>query len=368
MAIESFIPRFAVRRSTGIAALLAGVFGLSAGAAAVPLGSLNGMLVFGDSYADSGNVFALTGGTFPYPSGRFSNGPVWVEGLAGALGLTADPVYAQVVLPPTPFELNTNFAIGGAQLGYGNTFDVPPAFGFGFPTGMSAQKDAFLANLPGLEANYGLPPGTLAGNVLPQTLFVVHAAGNDYRRWTDLNDLGQLATVVADSIDSVGTILTDLHAAAGAQYFLVPNMPGYFEADDPFIGTVETARAFAAAFNAALAPKLAELRTSLGVEIVEVDFFGLFDDIVADPLAFGIANLGSPCVDFDAFLQVQGICSNPESTLMWDSLHPTAATHALLADAAFTALQPVPVPAAAWLFTSAVLAAGGLGLQKRTRG
>lgn len=366
MPIKSPFSPLAGHRLAGVAALLVGVLGFNAGAAAVPLGSLNGVVVIGDSYADSGNVFALTGGSFPYPSGRFSNGPVWVEDLAGALGFAAKPVYGQFVLPPAVEDLHTNFATGGAQLGYGNTFDVPPAFGFGFPTGMSAQKDTLIGNLPALESAYGLAAGTLAGSVLPQSLFVVHAAGNDYRRWTDLNDLAELASVVADSIDSLSTIVTDLHTGAGAQYFLIPNMPGYFEADDPFVGTVDSARAFAEAFNAALAPTLADLRTNLGVDIVEVDFFGLFEDIVADPLAFGIANLGAPCVDFDALLQVQGICSNPESTLMWDSLHPTGATHALLADAALTALQPVPVPAAAWLFISGLLAAGGLGqLRKR---
>jgi len=339
------------------------VFAMSNALGAPPASPIS-MIVFGDSYSDSGNAFALTGGAYPYPTGRFSNGPVWVEQLAAAYGLSARPVYAQFLLPPTLAELNTNFAVGGAQIGYGNSGDSPAGPFFGFPTGMSAQKDTFLASIPTLEGFYGLTSGSLAAGVFPQSLFVVHAAGNDYRRWTNLSDPNELQAVVADSVDAFGTLLTDLHQGAGAQYFLVPNMPGYAELDDPFVGSVETFRQFAAAFNAALAPRLDELRNDLGVDIVEVDFFGLFDRIVADPTAFGLTNIGAPCVDFDAFLQVQGVCGNPEATLMWDSLHPTAATHALLADAAHAALAPVPVPPAVWLFGSALL---GLGIRRRRK-
>lgn len=329
---------------------------------AVPT-SPNSMIVFGDSYSDPGNAFALTGGTYPYPSGRFSDGPVWVERLASAYGLSANPVYAQFPLPPTLVELHTNFAIGGAQIGNGNSGDTSAGYAFGFATGISAQKDTFLANIPVLEGVYGLPSGSLATDVFPQSLFVVHAAGNDYRRWSNLSDPAELQAVVADSITAFGTVLSDLHQGAGAQHFLVPNMPGYAEFDDPFVGTVETFREFAAAFNTALAPRLAELRDDLGVNIVEVDFFDLFNRIAADPAAFGLANVGTPCVDFNAFLGVEGVCSNPDTTLMWDSLHPTTATHALLADAAHAALAPIPLPPAVWLFGSALL---GLGLRRRS--
>jgi phospholipase/lecithinase/hemolysin len=40
------------------------------------------IVVFGDSESDAGNVFELSGDTYPasppYWQGRFSNGPVWV--------------------------------------------------------------------------------------------------------------------------------------------------------------------------------------------------------------------------------------------------------------------------------------------------
>lgn len=351
-------------RAFGAMALLAGSV-LCMNARAALSAPPTFMVVFGDSYSDSGSAFALTGGTYPYPSGRYSDGPVWVEHLAGALGISAKPVFAQAVLPPDIDDVNTNWAVGGAQIGYGNSGDTAGGFFFGFATGMSAQKDYHNASIADTETTYGLPAGSLAATVFPGALFVVHAAGNDYFRWTSQSDPVELAAVVADSVAAFGTILTDLHNGSGAQNFLVPNMPGYAEVDDLLFGTVPSFRQFAEAFNAALAPQLETLRNDLGVNIVEVDFFGLFDDIVANPGAFGITSLGVPCVDFGPGLSVNGICSNPGTTLMWDSVHPTSATHALLAGAAFQALQPVPLPGAAWLAGSALLSLVGIARRSR---
>ncbi|MGE3420311.1 MAG: SGNH/GDSL hydrolase family protein [Bradyrhizobium sp.] len=323
------------------------------------------LVVFGDSYSDSGNAFALTGGAYPYPSGRFSDGPVWVEHLADSLGLAAKPVFAQTTLPADINDVNSNWAVGGAQIGHGNSGDSGGGFFYGFPTGMSAQKDYHIAGIANVETTFGLPAGSLAATVFPGALFVVHAAGNDYFRWTTQSDPAELAAVVADSVTAFGALLTDLHNGSGAQSFLVPNMPGYAEVDDILFGTVTSFRQFAEAFNAALAPQLETLRNDLGVNIIEVDFFGLFDDIVANPGAFGLTDVGIPCVDFGAGLSVNSVCSNPGTTLMWDSVHPTSATHALLAGAAFEALQPVPLPGAVWLAGSAMLALAGIGRRRR---
>src|SRR5580698_8826324 len=63
--------------------------------------------VFGDSYCDVGNIFIATQGAeppVPYYNGRFSNGPIWIEHVAGGLGL-----------PMTPYLAGgTDYAFGGA--------------------------------------------------------------------------------------------------------------------------------------------------------------------------------------------------------------------------------------------------------------
>jgi len=65
------------------------------------------LIVFCDSYCDVGNIFALTGGAepaAPYYNGRFSNGPIWLDHVAGFLGV-----------PLKPSALGgTDYAFGGA--------------------------------------------------------------------------------------------------------------------------------------------------------------------------------------------------------------------------------------------------------------
>ena len=64
------------------------------------------IVAFGDSYADDGNFFELTGIPRPavYPNGRFSDGTNFVDTMGQILGVPID-----------------NFAIGGAFTGPGNT-------------------------------------------------------------------------------------------------------------------------------------------------------------------------------------------------------------------------------------------------------
>ncbi len=68
--------------------------------------------VFGDSYCDVGNIYAATKGAIPlsppYYAGRFSNGPIWVEHVASAMGLPMKPALA---VPG-----GTDYAVGGAYV------------------------------------------------------------------------------------------------------------------------------------------------------------------------------------------------------------------------------------------------------------
>lgn len=306
----------------------------------------NAVWVFGDSFSDAGNLFALTAGLpgggappFPYSAGRFSNGPVWVQQFASAFGLTANAAAS----------LGTNFAVGGAQAGTGNTLDL--LFPFLPDTGMSNQVDSFLASP--VSANDAFNAGSL---------FIVHAAGNDYQRWTNLSDLAQMQAVVDDTVQTLGGLITDLHNDAGAIQFLVPNLHGFSQADDWVFGTLPTFRSFSQAFNTALATEVSDLRTQLGVTIFEVDLFSLFEQLLADPSSFGFTNIATPCLNLSASLGFESLCGNPDEHLYWDAIHPTTKTHQFIADAALAA---VPVPAALPLFAGALL--GLMGGMRRSR-
>ena len=98
-----------LRRAGALLALATSTLLAAAPAAAGPYSSLT---VFGDSLSDTGNILTLTGGAFPttpYQTGRFSDGPNWIDVLAAGLGL---PMGA------TPSRLGgSNYAYGGARTG-----------------------------------------------------------------------------------------------------------------------------------------------------------------------------------------------------------------------------------------------------------
>ncbi|CAN5911210.1 hypothetical protein BH23PLA1_BH23PLA1_18560 [soil metagenome] len=101
------------------------------------------LVVFGDSLSDTGNLFFATCGsdnpagpfgpngpfpTPPYFQGRHSNGPVFVEYLAEALGASAAPGTTG----------GTNFAFGFAETGVGLSTQGSPNVG--------AQIDMFFGS------------------------------------------------------------------------------------------------------------------------------------------------------------------------------------------------------------------------------
>ncbi len=72
-----------------------------------------GIVAFGDSLTDTGNMFGLTNECYPvagfYFDGHFSNGMIWIEYVAEAMGIEPESV--------------TNYAVGGATTGRDNTND-----------------------------------------------------------------------------------------------------------------------------------------------------------------------------------------------------------------------------------------------------
>jgi phospholipase/lecithinase/hemolysin len=130
------------------------------------------LVVLGDSLSDTGNA------------GRFSNGPVWVEYLAGRLGLQLSPSQRG----------GSNFAVGGARL--------DPRSG---PHSLRAQVDEFLWRPK--------PNGRI--------LVIVYGGGNDLLAAVG-HPHGPMMVDVAASV--LRSIVADL-IAHGASDILVPNLP-----------------------------------------------------------------------------------------------------------------------------------------------
>src|SRR4029453_16892557 len=143
---------------------------LTNGALAEERRTFDRLVVFGDSLSDMGNA------------GRFSNGPVWTERLAKALGLPLQP----------SDRGGQNFALGGALVEAG-------------PPSLRAQVDEFLKLTP--------PSGS--------TLYIVWGGANDVFAAMDQQDPLTNLNAAAASLQG---IVTDL-IAHGASDLLVPNLP-----------------------------------------------------------------------------------------------------------------------------------------------
>jgi phospholipase/lecithinase/hemolysin len=300
---------------------------------AVKAAPFTGLAIIGDSLADTGNnaqffdefgAFmtppvppgtrtptpipnALTEGsvipTFPYSSDRYSNGSIWVEQLAAALGLSAQASLLG----------GTNFAFGGARTG---------PTGSSFPFSLMDQVEMFLA------ATGGAAPS--------DWLYIVIGGGNDVRDAvaSPPTPPGTILTNYTNNMTAILTELTD----AGADHILLANVPdvGLTPAvqllDMLVPGTAAGASALAALMNASLLGILASLSPEAVDNIDLLDTYALLNQVALDPSI----NSTLMCATSLACIGAPG------NVFFWDGIHPTTFGHSLLAQAA---LRAIPEPA-----------------------
>jgi phospholipase/lecithinase/hemolysin len=182
-------------------------------------------------------------------------------------------------------------------------------------------------------ALYPVPPA-----LVPSSLFLVWGGGNDF-------ETAGSPTVAAGNIVAIVSALQ----AAGATNILVPGLPDLGLTPE-FFGN-PAATAFTNAFNAALLANLPSGATYF-------DTFAFLNGIEANPGAYGITNLTTPC--FNGVT----VCANPSQYLFWDDFHPTTSTDAFLA-AQFDAAVTTPEPSSILLLGTGIATMAAL-LRKRT--
>ena len=238
------------------------------------------MIDFGDSLSDTGNTFAASGTPpVPYYQGRYSNGPVWVEYLATALGV-AKPTYS--------LAGGTDYAWGGAESGL---------------TGLS-------------------PQGTPNTGLQIATYLAAHPTLNP-NQLVNLARANNFSDGQTDPTVPVNNIVTELKTliAAGGKQFMVPNLPLLGDVPlDPTTTQPDAAglNALTQAFNADLKAALNALQAGTpGVRIAQPDVEALRLAATRNPSAFGFTNVTTAAI-------ADGVLSGA-GYLYWDSVHPTTA-------------------------------------------
>ncbi len=353
------------------------ISGLAALSIALPLESsaanFSKLYVFGASGSDIGNIFNATTAVNnlppesrppgfpgptppspPYSAGRFSNGPVYVEYLSQALGLnltgstslsvtfpgstefspiTLDPDTGEPIVSPffngATANNNVVFSFGGAKSGETGT----GSFGDLIP-GVNKQVSFFVNDL-GVQSADG------------QALYLVEASGNDF-----LEDPNNDPTV---SVANMESAITLLHGK-GARTFLIPNLIDLSLV--PRVTSISPQSIID--YNQLLQNRIDELNQSLtNINIIPLDFYSLFNSIVADPGNFQLTDVTTACFD-----QVNiTFCSNPSQSLFWDDVHLSTNGHQILSEFALNTLnQSIPESSAIW----GLMSLGALGILRKS--
>ena len=293
---------------------LAGAVALALGCAgAAQAQDFSGLIVFGDSLSDAGNV-GTANGLPPGSSFTTNPDPVFAEIIAAAYGLPGANSLAN----------GPNFAWGGACVN---------------ATGLCLNP---VPNIPTQITQYLSLTGGVAD---PDALYSIWGGANDIFAALTLDPANAQARTVAAAtayVQQIGRL-----QAAGANYIVVYNLPN-LGATPQFAPTPNAASVtgITYVYNTALNTGLAQL----GDGIIAIDTFGLINELMANPSLYGFSNVtgmacsGSSIACYPAGTPVTYPPGTNETYLFADGVHPTGAAHAILANVVMaTIAAPVQV-------------------------
>jgi phospholipase/lecithinase/hemolysin len=152
------------------------------------------LIIFGDSLSDTGNLASVTTNfPWPYYDNRVSDGPLAVDVLASAYGLSAEPSLHLV-----SSSGGSNFAVDGASASENDAQDL------------QLQLQSHL--------------GRHAGQIVKDALYVVMIGGNDIRAARNKDSGVAAQSIVDGAVAEINATLSVL-LQLGATKVLVVNAP-----------------------------------------------------------------------------------------------------------------------------------------------
>lgn len=260
------------------------------------------IVVFGDSFSDTSKVFKSSLRRFPHAdswsSGRFSNGPVWSEYVGKSLGL---PVYSWAV----------------SDAAYDVYYQVP---------GIRRQVSTWLDYME--RVNHFEPE---------RTLFVI---------WVGMDEAVNHEGM-DEGLNGLAAEIKRIHDRGG-RHIAVMTHPDLSKA--PFVATAEEAdyqqkRARLAELQ--LRTDEIYLKYSYGIEIRLIETKDLFHDMIERPENHGFEVASAPCLDIQGsahadYLEHQTkrpACTDADTHVFWDAVHPTTKAHEVIGASVAEALR-----------------------------
>lgn len=267
---------------------------------------------FGDSLSDAGTYVGQPPVAGIYPVvGKFTTnpGPIWSEVLAADLG--------HAVIPSN--QGGTDYAAGGARVtaqpGYPNNPFTP-----------------FIIAAPPISDQISSYLNTAGGRADSHALYSVWAGANDLFALQD-GAAAYNALPMAQVADQLTAQISRLKSA-GARYILVPNLPNIGTTPSSIQdGPAAAAQAtqFAQEYNHELFRSLA----AQGIHVIPIDTYSLLQQVMNDAARFGFTNINQPACSTPSALfcsSVDYTTGTDQTYIFADGVHPSTATHKILAD------------------------------------
>jgi phospholipase/lecithinase/hemolysin len=270
------------------------------------------MFVFGASFLDPGNHFAVTGETAHPPfdptllasygigGHHFSNGRTWVEVMAQDMDLTewAKPAYRDP-------------AYGNYAYGYVRARPVDYPSG----PGLGDQVQAWIDN------------GYCTFAPMNDTLFVLDSSFADF---LDIFEGADPTVVIGGMVDSIASNIGILYGC-GARNLMVANAPPVGAAPGVPAPNKAAATGLSFMYNLYVQDVLDVYSGEpFNMNITTVDIFAFFTEVLTNQETYGFANVAEPCIAFG--VRKNAFCKDRDGYLFWDLLHPTKKAYAMMGE------------------------------------